>query len=397
MKIALVGSAPSSVALGPYRDRTFAEFLGARPQQHPPSPWLGERWQIWGCSPGAVPHVPRADRWFEVHRWEPGKDWFSPAYLQFLRDFAGPVYVGGPVPPEDAPSQVPYPIERVEAEFSSYFLSSSVSLMAAVAILEIEERRKQRQQGRETWAKASAENPGIAPGKEFGALLDEKDADDVIGMWGIDMAADEEYKDQRKGCQFFVLEALRRGIGIYLPQESDLLRPPPIYGLAEWDHAYIKATIRARELSMQKQQMQAQHQELTAKLMQQTGYEAGFNCFINTWMSPYGLPHGQVLRMDPGNPGLGGGITVFKGNKVTETPKQPEGPPTVDPAIGARQAMAEMAMSAGAQAADKANLAVVSDAFRKLADATPSRLRAHVTAKATMPFGHARVKRAKKK
>src|ERR1039458_6035931 len=111
MKIGLVGSAPSSVALGPYRDRTFAEFLGARPEQAPPSPWLGERWQIWGCSPGAVPHVPRADRWFEVHRWEPGMDWFQPGYLQFLRDFKGPVYVGGAVPPADVPNQVLYPID----------------------------------------------------------------------------------------------------------------------------------------------------------------------------------------------------------------------------------------------------------------------------------------------
>ena len=356
MKIALVGSAPSSVALGPYRDRSFQDFLGAKPEQDPKSPWLGERWQIWGCSPGAAPNVPRADRWFEVHRWEPGADWFQPWYLQFLRDFAGPVYIGGEVPHDEVPRQVLYPIERVEAEFSSYFLNSSLSLMMAIAILEVEDRRKARAEAKAMVAGHAA--PGFSPqtGSPVAQLLDEHDVDDVIGMWGVDMAADEEYKEQRKGCHFFILEALRRGIGFYCPPESDLMRPAPIYGLAEWDHAYIKATARARELNMRKQKMQAEHQELTAKLMQQTGYEAGFNCFINTWMSPYGLPHGLVLRMTPGT-GLGGGVTVFHGNKVEEPAK---------PQVDVRQAMAEMAATAAAPAIKT-------------------------------PFGHARVKRAKKK
>ena len=50
-KIALVGSAPSSIRLAPINDPD---------------------WQIWGCSPGAYGVVgPRADVWFEMHRWEP--------------------------------------------------------------------------------------------------------------------------------------------------------------------------------------------------------------------------------------------------------------------------------------------------------------------------------------
>ena len=72
MKIALVGSAPSSVRLAPFDD---------------PS------WDIWGCSPGAYPVFAqkRVDMFFELHRWEPpvvGRadqqvPWFTPEYVQW--------------------------------------------------------------------------------------------------------------------------------------------------------------------------------------------------------------------------------------------------------------------------------------------------------------------------
>src|SRR5215831_4146159 len=46
LKVALIGTAPSSRMLAPYND---------------PS------WKIWGCSPGNMKILPRADVWFEVH------------------------------------------------------------------------------------------------------------------------------------------------------------------------------------------------------------------------------------------------------------------------------------------------------------------------------------------
>jgi len=101
----------------------------------------------------------------------------------------------------EIPNATIYPIDRIEEKFSSYFLTSSLALMAALAIDEIENIRKE-----------VGHNPD----------------DDVIGLWGVDMAAMEEYGYQRPGCQFFVLEALRRGIGVYVPPESDLMRPQPV-------------------------------------------------------------------------------------------------------------------------------------------------------------------------
>ena len=51
-KIAIIGTAGSSMTLAPFKD---------------------ESWAIWACSPGAYPHCAqnRSDVWFEPHRWQP--------------------------------------------------------------------------------------------------------------------------------------------------------------------------------------------------------------------------------------------------------------------------------------------------------------------------------------
>lgn len=300
MRIALIGSAPSSVALGPYYDQSFAAFAQGKQPAYPPSKFIGEDWEIWACSPGAFGVVPRATRWFEVHRWEPGQAWFSPQYCQFLREFKGPVYTGGPVP--ELPTHVVYPVAHVEEEFSPYFLTSSLSLMMALAILEIENVRVHR--------RAQSEG-GTAVGLS-GEIVEGPggtDADDVIGLWGVDMAAAEEYGYQRAGCQHFILEALRRGIGVYVPPESDLLRPMPVYGVCEWDHTYIKLTARARELNGRRAQHEQELQQATANLRFVQGGLDDLNYMVNTWTSPFSLPAGVTLRRNPGT-GAGGGTEI---------------------------------------------------------------------------------------
>lgn len=268
MRIALIGSAPSSVALAPYFDKSYAEFVQGKQPKYPPSLFIDENWEIWGCSPGAFGVVKRATRWFEVHRWEPGQPWFSPEYCQFLREFKGQVYTGREIP--EIQNHVVYPIDRVEEEFSPYFLTSSLSLMMALAILEIEAERQAD----------PAHNP----------------EDDVIGFWGVDMAATEEYGYQRAGCQFFVIEALRRGIGVYVPPESDLLRPMPVYGLCEWDHQYIKMTARAREFNNRRAQHEQDISNAQMNLRFMQGAIDDLNYTVNTWTSKYGLPVGEVIR-----------------------------------------------------------------------------------------------------
>jgi len=281
MKIALIGSAPSSIGSAPFADARFNQFLGGKPAPaYPPSQFINETWQIWGCSPGAFGVCPRADRWFEVHRWEPGKTWFSPEYCQFLREFRGPVYTGGPVP--EIRNATPFPIDAVEEAFSGYFLTSSLALMMALAILDIETDRATR--------------PAFTPDE------------DTIAFFGVDMAATEEYGYQRAGCQFFVLEALRRGIQVYVPPESDLLRPMPVYGMCEWDHEYIKLTTRAREINQRVQIQQQAAAGAQRELDHLNGARENLDYVANTWTSPYGLPSGIFLNHKVGT-GMGGGVT----------------------------------------------------------------------------------------
>ena len=323
MKIAILGSAPSSLPRAPFKNEEYRAWIQGRTDKlmkahgHIPGDF-----DIWGCSPGCWANIPRATRWFEVHRWEPDAPWFGPEYLQFLQNFKGRVYTGATVP--DLPSHVVYPIDRMEEKFSSYFMTSSVALMLALAIDVIEavrEVRKAKAAMPEGWSshpavlRAAAED---VKQEEF----DKPDQDDVIGLWGVDMAASEEYAYQRPGCQFFILEAMRRGIGVYIPPEADLMRPMPVYGISEWDHNYIKLTARSKELNAALAEQQRLQNESGTKSCGIQGEIHALNHFVSTWTSPYGMLPGMVIRQAPGT-GLGSGITHLDERPVARlgTPK----------------------------------------------------------------------------
>lgn len=308
MKIAICGSAPSSAHLAPFADKSSVTFAQGKVPTNP-SPHVNEEWEIWGCSPGLYGLAPRANRWFEVHRWEPGAAWFSPEYVQFLKNFKGPVYTGGPIP--EIPNHVVYPIDAVEDEFSAFFLTSSLALMQAMAIQTIEQIRRARIAHKQfrpgtiemaPGAINSMDSPGPAmlPAGVPVSELDKTDEDDVIGLWGVDMSATEEYARQRPGCWFFCLQTLERGIGLFYPPESDLMVPEPVYGLCEWDHEYIKATARARELGQRHAMAQQKLQEASNEMNMIGGARDNLNYMITNWMGhKYKLPAGQVLRRKP--------------------------------------------------------------------------------------------------
>lgn len=228
IKIALVGSAPSSVRLAPY---------------HSPD------WQIWACSPGVYGIAPRSDMWFELHRYEPGQPWFSPEYCQFLAKHAK---VAMAEVRAEIPGSFRVPVEDLVAEFGPYFFTSSLSWMFAMAMKVIE-----------------------AAGTPAGS---------AIGLWGVDMAANEEYGYQRAGCQFFAMLARARGIEVGVPPESDLLRPPPLYGVSELDHARIKIIARRRELQARMADAQTRMQAAQAEMQCMHAAMDDLTYFDNTWV-----------------------------------------------------------------------------------------------------------------
>ena len=214
MKVAVLGSAPSSLGLAPFGDPA---------------------WQIWGCSPGVYYQCGSPNAWFELHRWEPPvigvaekqRTWFSPEYVQWMamRDPAKcPVWMYEAVP--EIPASRPLPIDELCQDFGTFFFTSSISIMIALAIRGILQEREQSQR--------------------------DSQGADAIGLFGVDMTATEEYGYQRAGCQHFLLLAADLGIEVVVPPESDLLRPMPIYGMCEHTHWHIKNLARKSELEQRK-------------------------------------------------------------------------------------------------------------------------------------------------
>ena len=242
MKIAILGSAPSSIRLAPFSD---------------PS------WQIWGCSPGVYPVAQRVDVWFELHRWEPPvigraelqKPWFSPEYCAWMAQ-QKLVWMYDTVP--QIPGSRKFPYEELVKKYGSYFFTSSIAWMLSCAIEDILTDR--------------ATNKDRAP-----------DTKDHIGLWGVDMAANEEYADQRPGCQFFIQLAHQLDIQVYVPPESDLMAAPLLYGISESSHMIIKLTARRNELTNRLNSVRAARENYTREEAFVTGALDDLDYMFKTW------------------------------------------------------------------------------------------------------------------
>lgn len=234
LKIALLGSAPSSLHLAPIDDPA---------------------WQIWGCSPGAYPaigtHVRNLGAWFEMHRWEPPVigvaqkqvPWFSPEYVAWMASLPCPVWMYQSVP--EIPSSQAYPVEEMLKQFGPYFFTSSLAWMFAMALI-------------------------LKP--------------EEIALFGVDMSATEEWGNQRNGCHYFIQLAEASGIKITVPPESDLLRPPPLYAICESDPKHVKWLARKKELEGRMAgAMQARDQAMSSILFLQGALD-DLNYMLSTWV-----------------------------------------------------------------------------------------------------------------
>lgn len=243
MKIAVLGSAPSSVLRAPFGD---------------PS------WEIWACSPGAYPHLSRVDEFWEVHRWEPGvigkaatqKPWFSPEYVAWMK-LQKRVWVADPAALAEIPNGRMLPWGELVAIYGHYCWTSSIAYMLAMAIEKIKAARAVRTVPEE----------------------------DVIGLWGVDMAANEEiYSGQRSACQWFIQVLVGLKIQFVVPPESDLLVPSPMYGVVETHHRHIKYTERLRELEGRLSQVRVQKASFEQNEMFLQGAIDDMRYHLTMWM-----------------------------------------------------------------------------------------------------------------
>jgi hypothetical protein len=192
MKIALLGSAPSSRMLAPFDD---------------PS------WEIWACSASNRGILPRSEAWFEMHATDRRAP--NPKLSAYYKWLQGHPKVYMQLKDPLFPGSVEYPKNEMIEEFGDMFFTSSVAWMAALAISN---------------------------------LTKSTDEEKVLGFWGIDMAASDEYDYQRAGCHFFIWVARNRGINVVAPGESDILNTYPLYGYQENTHMWRKLNTRGEEL-----------------------------------------------------------------------------------------------------------------------------------------------------
>lgn len=188
LKVALIGTAPSSKDLAPYDD---------------PS------WKIWACSPGNMTLGKRIDCWFELHSnllWKENEHYGKP-YLEWLNKQTFPVYMQDQTL---VPRAMVFPWYEMVETFGRDFFTSSFAWMMALAIVQ-------------------------------GAT--------EIALFGIDMASRDEYIRQRPGFYYFKRRAEERGIKVSAPYESDIMQPPALYAYQDSTPQGRKLMARRKEVS----------------------------------------------------------------------------------------------------------------------------------------------------
>lgn len=170
------------------------------------APFDDPAWAIWACSPGNIGQLPRWDEWFELHDIEA---FASASDIEgFIAAADKPVWMQEKYAGRYEAARA-FPFLALVARYGGQFFTSTVAWMLATA-------------------------------------LERKPA--AIGLWGVDMAAGGEYRDQRWGCQHFLALARERGIEVHIPPESKLNVRPRLYGLEPKSAAQRDLERRAEQL-----------------------------------------------------------------------------------------------------------------------------------------------------
>jgi hypothetical protein len=167
--------------------------IGLSPTTHDLAPWHDPDWQKWGL-PWDVGYWRRMDRIFEMHDirlLESEHSRRKSDYLAQLKDSGALLYMQEAYFPE----AIRYPFESV-AETTGTYWNSSIAYAMALAIHECAEE---------------------------------------IGIYGVDMAGDDEYGYQRPNMEYLIGLARGKGIKVTIPDASPLCKFQP-HGARFFDH-----------------------------------------------------------------------------------------------------------------------------------------------------------------
>lgn len=162
-------------------------IIGISPTTHDLAPWNDSNWEKWGL-PWHEGYWPRMDRLFEMHdiRLLKGDGSKRPAdYFNRLNNCWVPLYMQSSY--KEVPNAKRYPFANV-AKVTGEYWNSSIAYAMAMAIYE-------------------------------GA--------DEIGIYGVDMAGDDEYGYQKPNMEYLVGLARGKGIKVTIPDASPLCKFQP--------------------------------------------------------------------------------------------------------------------------------------------------------------------------
>lgn len=164
------------------------------------APFDDASWQLWAANVG---QVPRWDRWFDFHD-DASIDTYA-GHREFLSSQTKPVYTRL----RTIPNTLEYPLKAMVEKYGTWFFTSTISYMLAMAI---------------------------------------EEGPEEIGLWGVDMAHESEYRHQKAGCRFFVQTALLKGIKVMIPPEAEVAAPGRLYAFDPPSWLEMKAAARREEL-----------------------------------------------------------------------------------------------------------------------------------------------------
>lgn len=179
------------------------------------APYGDPTWKIYSLNDAYRLGVSRADYWCDLHNpdewllvpegqkvvkgWEipPGKHYPRPAgHPTFLANLTIPAFVWQARP--EWPTSRDFPFEAIEKQFGTYMASSPA------------------------WMLAQAMLPEAEGGLGYGA-------GDEIGIWGIHLATEKEYLEQRPNFEWLIGHAEAKGIKITIPADCPVRQHRWVY------------------------------------------------------------------------------------------------------------------------------------------------------------------------
>jgi len=229
-KVAIVGFAPSSM-------------LDVRPLFDDPD------LEVWGLNQIYLPFplmAQRADRWFQIHhqhdfdaavRDHQHGDWLA----QWSKETGRPIYMQERFP--NIPSSIAYPAEYICKKWGRYFTNSI------------------------SWEIITAIEEGF----------------EEIFIFGVDMAQDDEYSQQRPSCEYFIGIARGMGIKVHVPDKSDLLKTLWLYPFEPESPMWVKCESRRRELQQRANEIYANEMAMRDNRNQVIGAIENMNYVQKAW------------------------------------------------------------------------------------------------------------------